>query len=263
MAVPTVTKTGSGSSKTSGTSLAVTVSTTSYALGDYVVCGFSMDPQSGAVSFAKTAGTATVGSWSTIGDVSNGSGTSGVRTVMAYAKVTAAGTITTVTVTHPTATARTAETFNATTADGTTPVAASGTVNSQSGITVSPTPAVSVSYAGLIFTGIEAASGAGILQSAVWQYSHPGSVNFTHVSSDASSVGTSGGGGASNISAGYIVDSIDPLPSDATAVTATGTPSGAQTVATVAALFQGPTGTNATSLVFDERRVRRNHLLRR
>jgi hypothetical protein len=241
---PTIIKTGSGSSKTSGTTLAITLTTTSYALGDYVVCGFSMDPTTGAVSFAKTAGTAVIGSWVTLGDIPNGSGTSGVRTVLAYAKVTTAGTITTVTVTHPTATAKAGETFNVSGADGTTPIPSSVASTTASVADVAPVPTSGIDYAGLSFTGAELAS-TSALGTAVWTYqAAAGQQNFPNaVSADASSVGTTGSGGATNISVLYTVSTVTPMPAGTTRVQ--GTSPFAVTSALEAgvyALFQPPVG---------------------
>ena len=196
MAAPTITKTGSGSSKTTGTTLAITVTTTSYATGDLLMVGFAMDPSTGTVTFAQTAGTATIGSWTTLGDTANGSGTTGVRTILAYAAVTAAGTITTVTITHPSVTARAGETFNVNAADGTTPVNCSTAwngVNPASSLTPTTT---GIDVAGLVFSGGEVASGATTSTGNVSQSGVP----WTDVSLEAASSGTSGASGSTNIS---------------------------------------------------------------
>jgi len=209
MAAPTITLTGSGSSKTSGTTLAITVTTTAYAVGDCLVVGFSMDPQTGAVSFAQTAGTATVGAFVTEFDIATGSGTSGVRTVLAWAQVTGAGTVTTVTVTHPTATARAAETFNVTGVDGSIPVNCSGG-NAGVSESTSCTPVTGdQDVAGLLFRGFEIA--AGMTVTAVLDDFNQGATGSWPVASaDSVTVGTTGGSAASNISVAYTVSAPDP-----------------------------------------------------
>jgi hypothetical protein len=209
MAAPTITLTGSGSSKTSGTTLAVTVTTTAYAVGDCLVVGFSMDPQTGAVSFAQTAGTATVGAFTTEQDVATGSGTSGIRTVMAWAYVTAAGTITTVTVTHPTATARAAETFNATGVDVTFPVNCSGSAAGTSEVIAGLTPTALVDVAALLFRGFEIVAGTAA-GSAGSDFNQGTTADWVLASADSVTAGTSGAGSASNISVAYTVCAPDP-----------------------------------------------------
>jgi hypothetical protein len=242
MAAPTITFTGSGSSKTSGTTLAITVTTTDYVVDDCLVVGFSMDPQTGVVSFAQTAGTATVGAFTTEGDVVTGSGTSGIRTVMAWAQVTGAGTITTVTVTHPTATARAAETFNVTGVDVTTPVncsgAAAGTSESIAGIT--PTGG-GVDVAGLIFRGFEIA--AGMTVSAVGgDFNNGATGDWVLGSADSVTLGTTGAGTASNISVAYTVCAPDPaFQIDVSLISAT-IEENTTTNAAIAAIFQATSG---------------------
>src|SRR5216117_4102244 len=87
-----------------GTSLAVTLhGNTSAAVGDTVIVTFVTDPSAGAVSCADSGGN----SYSLDADVTNGSVTSGVRTVIFSAFVnTALGNQNTITVTHPLATSK-------------------------------------------------------------------------------------------------------------------------------------------------------------
>ena len=242
MAAPTITLTGSGSSKTSGTTLAVTVTTTAYAVGDCLVVGFSMDPQTGVVSFAQTAGTATLGAFTTEGDVATGSGTSGVRTVMAWAQVTAAGTITTVTVTHPTATARAAETFNVTGVDGTTPVNCSAqNAGTFEGASVAP-PAGGVDVAGLLFRGFEIAAGMTV-SAAGSDFNNVATTDWLLISADSVTVGTSGAGTASNISVAYTVCAPDPAGLQINTGTITiAIEDNATNNAVIAAVFQATSG---------------------
>src|SRR5205809_407102 len=87
-----------------GTSVAVTLhGNTNVAVGDTVIVTFVTDPSAGAVSCADGGGN----SYSLDADVTNGSVTSGVRTVIFSAFVnTALGNQDTITVTHPLATSK-------------------------------------------------------------------------------------------------------------------------------------------------------------
>ena len=82
-----------------GTSISVTLQgNVSVAVGDTLIVTLVMDPSAGAVSCADSKGN----SYTVDADVTNGSGTSGVRTVVCSATVaTALGTNNTITVTHP------------------------------------------------------------------------------------------------------------------------------------------------------------------
>ena len=93
---------GTNASQSSGTSIAVTL-TAAVAAGDTVIVAFAMDPATGTVTCADTKGN----TYTADADVTNGSGTSGVRTIVFSAPVTTALVSgNTITVTHPTATAR-------------------------------------------------------------------------------------------------------------------------------------------------------------
>ena len=95
---------GTNASQSSGTSIAVTL-TAAVAAGDTVIVTFAMDPATGTVTCADTKGN----TYTADADVTNGSGTSGVRTIVFSAPVTTALVSgNTITVTHPTATARAA-----------------------------------------------------------------------------------------------------------------------------------------------------------
>ena len=79
-AIAFVQNVGSNGNTTPGTSLSVGVSNGA-AVGDTVIVTFAMDPSAGAVSCADSGGN----SYSLDADVTNGSGTSGVRTVVCSA----------------------------------------------------------------------------------------------------------------------------------------------------------------------------------
>ncbi|TMA70566.1 MAG: hypothetical protein E6J69_02285, partial [Deltaproteobacteria bacterium] len=94
---------GTAANETSGTTISVTVPAAGVALGNTVIVTFAMDPASGTVSVADTQGN----TYTKNADVTNGSGTSGVRTVVFSSTITTAlvsGSM--ITVTHPTVTAK-------------------------------------------------------------------------------------------------------------------------------------------------------------
>jgi hypothetical protein len=93
---------GTAASETTGTNL--TINAVTAAAGNTVIVTVAMDPSSGAVSVADSAGN----TYSTDADVANGSGTNGVRTLVFSAPVTTALANGTITITHPAATARAA-----------------------------------------------------------------------------------------------------------------------------------------------------------
>src|SRR3989442_4784866 len=101
-AIAFVQNVGTNGNTIPGTSLSVTIhGNTVVAVGDTVIVTFVMDPSAGAVSCADSGGN----SYSLDADVTNRSGTSGVRTVIFSAFVnTALGNQGTITVTHPLAT---------------------------------------------------------------------------------------------------------------------------------------------------------------
>jgi len=91
------------SSKTSGTSLAITVPVAGVAVGNSIIVSFAMDPATGTVSRTDTASN----SYAVDRDQLNGSGTSGVRAVILSAhNVTALASGDTITCTHPSVAAR-------------------------------------------------------------------------------------------------------------------------------------------------------------
>jgi hypothetical protein len=182
------------SSKTSGTTLPLSIAGgRTLAFEDYVAVAFACDPAAGAVSFSA-AGTAFLSAWTIEQDVANGSGTSGVRAVLAYALCTGAGTLTGITVTHPTLTARAARSYRVSGADNTTPI------NGSSSGGGAVTPAVTgVAVTCLVFIGDEAADASTVTGGSDY-VSSAGSDTWTAVSGDTVTSGTTGGGGASNIS---------------------------------------------------------------
>src|SRR5438552_3456823 len=95
---------GTNGNTVPGTSLSITLQgATNVAVGDTVIVTFAMDPSAGSVSCADSRGN----SYGLDADVTNGSGTSGVRTVIFSAFVnTALGNQDTITVTHPLATSK-------------------------------------------------------------------------------------------------------------------------------------------------------------
>lgn len=190
MAAPVITLTGTGQSKSAGTTLVVTLTSTSYAVGDYVAIMFATDPGTAAAPSWTSAGTATLSAWTLDRAGTNGSGTSGCRIVFAYAKVTAAGTVTSVTTTHPSVTARCAYVFNVAGADATTPVFASST-----SVSIAPTAGTDVAM--LSASANECPTGTAV--SEVATASDAGG-NWTLGTVDSVTFGTSGGGAASNMS---------------------------------------------------------------
>src|SRR5207244_8500746 len=88
---------------TTGTSISITVPAGGVAFGHTVLVSFAMDPAAGAVSCTDSKGN----SYSAVVDFANGSGTTGVRTVVFSARiVTALVGGNTITVTHPSGAAR-------------------------------------------------------------------------------------------------------------------------------------------------------------
>ncbi|HEV8722982.1 MAG TPA: malectin domain-containing carbohydrate-binding protein [Candidatus Binatia bacterium] len=91
------------SNKTTGTSIALTIPAGGIAAGNSIILSFAMDPATGTVSCTDTASN----SYANDGDVVNGSGTSGVRTVILSShNVTALASGNTITCTHPSVAAR-------------------------------------------------------------------------------------------------------------------------------------------------------------
>jgi hypothetical protein len=94
---------GNAGDTTAGTALSVAVPAAGVAAGNTLIVTFAMDPTSGTVSCGDSQGNV----FSKDADVTNGSGTNGVRTVVCSGSVaTPLGTGDTVTVTHPTLAAR-------------------------------------------------------------------------------------------------------------------------------------------------------------
>src|SRR5262245_34929582 len=102
-AIALVQTVGGTATKTTGTSLAVTVAAPGVTAGDTLTISFAMDPAAGAVTCADTKGN----TYSVDADVTNGSGTTGVRALILSARVTTALVAgDTITITHPSVDAR-------------------------------------------------------------------------------------------------------------------------------------------------------------
>src|SRR6266478_1395714 len=100
---------GTNANESSGTSIAVTVPAGGVAVNDTIIVTLAMDPAADSTDPLHPAGvTDTMGNtYTKDADVTNGSGTSGVRTVVFSAPVgTALVSGNTITVTHPSATAK-------------------------------------------------------------------------------------------------------------------------------------------------------------
>src|SRR5436309_1731640 len=97
-AIAFVKNVGINESSTTGTSLSVTVPAGGVVFGHTLLVSFAIDPAAGAVSCADSKGN----SYSKVMDFANGSGTTGVRTVVFSARVVTALVFgNTITVTHP------------------------------------------------------------------------------------------------------------------------------------------------------------------
>src|SRR6266849_9657602 len=102
-AIAFVANVGANGTKTTGTLISVTVSAGGVAAGDTLIVSLAMDPRSGTVDCTDTKGNV----YSKDADVTNGSGTSGVRTVVFSAPITiglTSGDM--ITITHPSIAAR-------------------------------------------------------------------------------------------------------------------------------------------------------------
>jgi len=172
------------SSKTTGTSIAVTVPAGGVAAGNSIIVSFGMDPVTGTVSCTDTASN----SYAVDGDVINGSSGSGVRTVIFSAhNVSALVSGNSITCTHPSVAARalSASELSGLLASGTKDQAssASGQSTSPSSGNTGTTTQASELLIGAI--GVEGPSGDSFT---------PGSSYTT-----TGRVGTTGGSAATNI----------------------------------------------------------------
>jgi hypothetical protein len=172
------------STKATGTSLAITLSTGGVAAGNSIIVSFAMDPASGTVSCTDSASN----SYALDREHTNGSGTSGVRTLIFSAhNVTALVTNNTITCTHPSVGARamSASEFSGLLASGAKDQATSATgsgTSPSSGNTATTTQADELLIGAI---GVEGPSGDSFT---------PGSSYTTTVRS-----GTSGGNQLTNI----------------------------------------------------------------
>jgi hypothetical protein len=190
---PTRTRIGTGSSKsTLNGSATISCTSTAVSPGDYVELVVGVDPGAGLSAASLASGTATLGAFVPVIDVTSagGSGTSGSRLVAGYFPVTGAGTVTGILITGGTNGPRSGEVSVVTGADGTTPIPQS-----------SNTTSINIATAGLDLlatacVAVEATSGAAVTASK----SGTDATNWTTVASDATDIGTTGGSSASNIS---------------------------------------------------------------
>lgn len=244
MAHPTITDGSFTASKTSGTTINTPGMT--MAVGDIALVVFACDPAAGSVTVADSGGK--LGTFTVEQDLANGSGTSGVRIVVAWSFCTTAGTAQ-ATVTHPSLAARIVRILKIAGADQTTPV-----VDSDSSTSAAPsmTP-VAGDVLAISMVGLEGVGAAQV-------NTLTGQTGFTAETTTTATDGTSGGGGASNITTGFASWSKDPantsniVPS-ATVVTGTKVWAGL--------IFQAPVAASPKAALFDDRRNRRNSLLRR
>ncbi len=99
---------GTAGNQTTGTAISVAIPAAGVAIGNRIVVGFAMDPSAGVVSCSDSRGNA----YNVDRSVTNGAGTSGVRTVICSAPVTTAlvnGDV--ITVTHPSVAAKAVAAF--------------------------------------------------------------------------------------------------------------------------------------------------------
>lgn len=240
MAVPVLSILDNKSAKTAGTTSLGSTAATPIAIGDYLIGCLATDPGSGgAVAFANTAGT--FSAWTVVQDVSNGSGTAGVRTVVAYAKCTAAAT-SGMTCTFPATGAVVSNAFTLTGADGTTPVMVSGVGTAASGsVTATLTVPATADVVGLLWTGIEQTGGA--TPATGLAFSGTGDT-FVASSRSTTTWGTSGGSATSNISNDYIIETCAAITTNNVSATS----KDPTTNQAVAVLFQNVAGAVAAVL---------------
>ncbi|HEY7416527.1 MAG TPA: hypothetical protein VH593_15140 [Ktedonobacteraceae bacterium] len=207
MASPVFVFGASAGNKTSNVSLGLTFPSRTWAVGDLLVAHIAMDPTSGTVGFGGASSGASptnFGAWSANVDVTQGSGTSGVRSVVAWCRCTTAFTSSfSVNFYYPTTTAKAVMASAVTGCDGTNPVRGSNTISSASyasniGAAVTVTAGGNFDGTAIAFSGCEGPSGSSCVFSGG---------SWTFVSNGSTSVGTSGSGSASNISSTYFVSS--------------------------------------------------------
>jgi hypothetical protein len=219
MAAPVVIPFLVASDKTTGTTINCSAPAF-FGVGDLLVVHISMDPAAGAVSFGALSGVATFGAY-TLTDVVNGSGTSGVRTVVAWARCTGPSTTASggLTVTHPSLNARAVWAFAVLGTDpDIDPVIGSGHAASGTAYTTltPPVTGIGTAVAALSLMGLEAANGTAVSAGAGFNQATGG--DFTAVDDNTVTSGTSGAGSASNISIGYLSEMRDEAPNEAVSV---------------------------------------------
>ncbi len=162
-AISFVQNVGTAQSKTSGTTLQKTTVTVTGT--NSIIVAFAMDPASGTVSCADSASN----TYTKDVDISNGSSTSGVRTVIFSAHNVTALSSGSITVTHPTATARAMAIMEA---SGIAASYALDKTNSGTGTGTSPSSGTaSIGYANELqigAIGVEGPSGDTFTKGANW-----------------------------------------------------------------------------------------------
>ena len=239
MTAPVLANWATSNSKTAGTTLTLQTFSAAYGVGDVLVAHLAMDPATGPVTFsAPILGTWTA--WTTEQDIAQGSGTSGVRSIVAWCvSLAAISGNPNVPVTHPSVTARAGRVLQVTGADSTTPVRGSSSFATATFGSPTTTAAAGATFDGmwLLIPGFEAATGGSVT------YSVPS--GWTAGSSSVMA-GTSGGAAATNISTSFQTASLAGV-AGGTAVTGGFTaPSG--NAALVALILQNPQAAAASIL---------------
>lgn len=233
MAAPIVQATSQAASKGALTTT-LTNSINSFAVGDLLVAVLVTDPVAGTISAAVVTGvTGSIGSITVEQDLSNGSGTSGVRIFVVRAFVTGAGSLR-IEFTHPNTTPRVTQLVRISGVDSTTPV-----LDSKSSASAPPalTPVAGRDVLAYCWVGDEAPDVTSVTRSV------SGQTGFAETAWTTVTNGTTGQGSATNQSIGWTAWSKDAATSTTVTPSATAA-SGTQVWASL--LFQAPAGTAFT-----------------
>ena len=185
---------GTNTSKTASTSMTVTAPVYSWAVGDLAVMVLTMNPAAGTVSFSPVTN---FSAWSTNVEAVVGSGTTGVRTVMAWCECTTATPSTAIpfTVNFPSATANVARVYGVTNVDPSAPVRGTG-FDAKTAPPCLPDNVITAGgniNGGMITVfGYEGPNGSA--------HENLSSSGWVSADSEAKTTGTTGGQSASNIS---------------------------------------------------------------
>lgn len=197
MAIPTITNEGRAQTKTAATSLAISGLTLNLNVGDYILLNWTRNPGAGTKDNAPTTtGTAVFDPWYVgNGQSAASSGTTGAYIGWSYAKVTAAGTLTSITANFVESTAASVvQVSRVTGAVGASAQQPSGQVStSGSPYTTTATGSTTADRSIFCFGAFEAAAG-GTASALVAETS-----GWTIGTRDTVTYGTTGGGGASNL----------------------------------------------------------------